>query len=96
VYPVVKNKSLSRWMKLGVGRLQARRLERIADDTGATYFIIQSERELAGVYGRIAQELRQQYQLVFHSETDIADQWRPIRIVSNAGHTLRTPKGYFP
>lgn len=96
VYPVVKNKSLSRWMKLGVGRLQARRLDRVAEDTGATYFIIQKERELASVYARIAQELRQQYQIVFHSEADVADQWRSLRIESSAGHNLRIPRGYFP
>lgn len=96
IYPVVKNKSLSRWMKLGVGRLQARRLSHIAEDTGATYFIIQSERELGNVYARIAQELRQQYQLVFHSESEIADQWRSLKVVSKAGHTLRAPRGYFP
>ena len=96
VYPVVKNKQLSRWMKLGVGKLQARRLDRIAEDTGATYFIIQSERELEGVYTRIAAELRQQYQIVFHSEADVADQWRSLRIVSSGGHDLRTPRGYFP
>lgn len=96
IYPVVKNKSLSRWMKLGVGRLQARRLGHIAEDTGATYFIIQSERELDKVYAKIASELRQQYQLVFHSEAEIADQWRPLRIESKAGHTLRAPRGYFP
>jgi Ca-activated chloride channel family protein len=96
VYPVVKNKSLSRWMRFGVGRLQARRLERIADDTGATYFIIQSERELAAVYTTIAQELRQQYQLIFHSEADVADQWRPLKIESRGGQSLRAPRGYFP
>jgi VWFA-related protein len=96
LYPVVKNTSLSRWMKLGVGRLQARRLSRIAEDTGATYFIIQNERELGGVYARIAAELRQQYQIVFHSESDTADQWRGLRIESKAGHSLRIPRGYFP
>ena len=96
VYPIVKNKSLSRWMKLGVGRLQARRLQRIAEDTGATYFIIQSERELGGVYARLANELRQQYQVVFHSEASIPDQWRPLAIQSSAGHQLRIPRGYFP
>ena len=96
VYPVVKNKSLSRWMKLGVGRLQARRLDRVADETGATYFIIQKERELEGVYARIAQELRQQYQIVFYSEADVPDQWRSLRIVSSGGHNLRIPRGYFP
>lgn len=96
VYPVVKNKSLSRWMKLGIGRLQARRLANIAEDTGATYFIIQSERELAKVYGRIAHELRQQYRIVFHSESDVPDGWRTLRVVSNGGHSLRVPRGYFP
>jgi Ca-activated chloride channel family protein len=96
VYPVVKNKSLSRWMKLGVGRLQARRLDRVADETGATYFIIQHERELAKVYARIAEELRQQYQIVFYSEADVPDQWRSLRIVSSAGQNLRIPRGYFP
>ena len=96
IYPVVKNKSLSRWMKLGVGRLQAKRLDRIAEDTGATYFIIQNERELANVYARIAQELRQQYQIVFYSEADVPDQWRALRVVSRGGQSLRIPRGYFP
>ena len=96
VYPVVKNKSLSRWMKLGVGRMQARRLDRIAEDTGATYFIIQSERELERVYTRIAQELRQQYQIVFYSEANVPDQWRSLQVVSSGGQNLRAPRGYFP
>jgi VWFA-related protein len=96
VYPIVKNKALSRWMKLGVGRLQARRLASIAEDTGATYFIIQNERELGNVYSRIANELRQQYQIVFNSESDIADQWRPLKIESRGGQSLRAPRGYFP
>jgi Ca-activated chloride channel family protein len=96
VYPIVKNKSLSRWMKLGVGRLQARRLMHIAEETGATYFIIQRERELPAVYARIAQELRQQYQIVFHSEASAPDQWRSLKAMSSGGHVLRIPKGYFP
>ncbi len=96
VYPIVKNRSLSRWMKLGVGRLQARRLANIAEDTGATYFIIQRERELDKVYARLAQELQQQYHVVFHSESETADQWRMLKIVSSGGHNLRIPRGYFP
>jgi VWFA-related protein len=96
VYPVIKNRSLQRWMKLGVGRLQARRVARLAEETGATYFIVQREDELAGVYARIAQELRQQYQLVFHSEATVADQWRSLKVVSADGRRLRAPRGYFP
>jgi Ca-activated chloride channel family protein len=94
VYPIVKNASLSRWMRFGVGRLQARRLDRVADDTGATYFIIQKERELPKVYERLAQELRQQYQIVFYSEASVADQWRSLKVES--GRELRIPRGYFP
>ncbi len=96
VYPIVKNASLARWMKLGVGRIQARRLRNIAEDTGATYFIIQRETELAGVYARIAQELRQQYQIVFFSDAAVPDQWRSLKISSSGGHQLRIPRGYFP
>jgi VWFA-related protein len=96
VYPIVKNSRLTKWMRLGVGRLQARRLQNIAADTGATYFIIRKEQELPAVYARIATELRQQYQIVFHSESTVADQWRPLKVTSSAGHTLRAPRGYFP
>jgi len=96
IYPVVKNASLSRWMRFGIGRLEARKLDRIAEDTGATYFIIQNERELGAVYARIAQELRQQYQIVFYSDAATADQWRSLRIESKSGLHLRIPRGYFP
>jgi Ca-activated chloride channel family protein len=96
IYPVIKNRSLSRWMRLGVGKLAARRVAHLADDTGATWFIIQKESELPGVYGRIARELRQQYQLVFAAEADMPDQWRSLRVVSTEGRKLRAPMGYFP
>ena len=96
IYPVIKNVALSRWMKLGVGRIQARRIAGIAEDTGATWFIIQREDELAGVYGRIAAELRQQYQLVFHAEAEAGDRWRSIAVASADGQRLRAPRGYFP
>ena len=96
VYPVVKNAALSKWMRLGLGRLQARKLDKIAEDTGATYFIIQNERELAGVYGRIARELRQQYQIVFYADATVPDEWRTLKIVSRSGVNLRIPRGYFP
>ncbi|HUP44502.1 MAG TPA: VWA domain-containing protein [Thermoanaerobaculia bacterium] len=95
IYPVVKNRMLTRLMRFGIGQLQARRLTRLARETGATYFIIRSEGELPEVYGRIAAELRQQYQLVFHSE-GVADQWHSIAVESRRGHVLRVPRGYFP
>ena len=96
VYPIVKNRMLTRLMRFGVGQLQARRLTQLARDTGATHFIINSERELPAVYARIADELRKQYQIVFHSESSAEDIWHPLAIESRAGHRLRIPRGYFP
>lgn len=96
IYPVIKNGSLDRWMRLGVGRVHARRVARLAEETGATYFLIRREDELAGVYARIARELRQQYRLVFHSEPGYEDQWRSLEVVSADGQRLRAPRGYFP
>jgi Ca-activated chloride channel family protein len=96
VYPIVKNKLLSRWMRFGVGYLETRRLAGIARDTGATYFIIQKERELPGVYQRIAEELRQQYQVSFYASGAANDQWHSLRIDTRGGQTLRVPRGYFP
>ena len=96
VYPIVKNSALSRWMRFGVGYVAARRLTNIARDTGATYFIIQKERELPAVYQRLADELRQQYRLVFYSSPGAADQWHSIRVDTRGGQTLRVPRGYFP
>jgi VWFA-related protein len=96
VYPVIKNRSLSRWMKLGVGRLQARRVARIAEDSGATWFLVERESELAGVYATIAAELREQVQLVFHSEASAEDRWHTLSVTTRDGQRLRAPKGYFP
>jgi len=96
VYPIIKNKRLSQLMRFGIGFVEARRLAAIARDTGATYFIIQKEAELPGVYAKLAQELRQQYQLVFYSDSAAADSWHALRIDSSAKQQLRIPNGYFP
>lgn len=96
LYPIVKNKMLSRLMRFGVGQLEARRLGSIARDTGATYFIIQKESELPGVYAKLAAELRQQYQLVFSSDPSVGDVWHPLAIENRGGQQLRIPRGYFP
>lgn len=96
VYPIIKNQRLSQWMRFGVGYLAAKRLKDIARDTGATYFIIQKERELPAVYQRLAAELKQQYQLVFYSSPGAPDEWHSIQVQTRGGQTLRVPRGYFP
>ena len=96
IYPIIKNKMLSRWMRFGIGYLEARRLASLARDTGATYFIIQKERELPDVYAHLAAELRSQYQVVFYSDAAAADQWHDLTVTSRGGPRLRILKGYFP
>jgi Ca-activated chloride channel family protein len=96
IYPIIKNKQLTRWMRFGIGYVEARRLANIARDTGATYFIIKAERELPDVYAKLAQELRNQYQLAFYSDPSAADQWHALEVRSSAGQQLRVPRGYFP
>ncbi|HYS53130.1 MAG TPA: VWA domain-containing protein [Thermoanaerobaculia bacterium] len=96
LYPIIKNRMLMKLMRFGIGQLQARKLASVARDTGATYSIIQKESELPPVYGRLAQELRQQYQLDFYSDASAADTWHSLLIASRTGQQLRIPKGYFP
>jgi len=96
LYPVIKNRMLMKMMRFGIGYLQARKIANVAKDTGATYFIIQRENELPAVYARIAQELRNQYQLDFYSDPSAPDLWHALQIRSSAGQNLRIPSGYFP
>jgi VWFA-related protein len=96
LYPVIKNRMLSRLMRLGIGQLEARRLAALARDTGATYFIIKEEKELPGVYAKLAQELRSQYTVSFRSDTAAPDEWHALAMQSKRGMQMRIPKGYFP
>ena len=96
IYPVIKNHLLTRLMHFGIGQVEARRLANVARDTGATYFIIRSDRDLPAVYTRIARELRDQYQLIFYSDPAAPDEWHPLRLDTRGGQQLRIPLGYFP
>ena len=96
LYPVIKNRVLAKMMRFHIGWFPVRKLANLAHDTGATYFIIQKESELPKVYARIAEELRQQYRVVFYSDVSAQDAWHTLSIRSSAGQELRIPKGYFP
>lgn len=96
LYPIIKNKMLSRLMRFGIGQIEARRLAGLARDTGATYFIIKEEKELPGVYAKLAQELRGQYTVAFRSDTAVTDEWHGLAVQSKSGIQLRIPMGYFP
>ncbi len=96
IYPIVKNKWLSRLMRLRLAVTEAARFAEIARDSGATYFIINRPAELPGVYAKIADELRRQYVLVFRTESSGTDAWHPLAIRSRVKGNIRIPSGYFP
>jgi VWFA-related protein len=97
VYPVVKNAMLSRLMRLRIGGMQAKRFAQIARDSGASYFIIRSPRDLPGVYAKIARELQAQSILTFRSESSRADHWHSLLIRHRDPKlVIRSPRGYFP
>lgn len=96
IYPIVKNKWLSRFMKFRLGLMEAKRFADIARDSGATYFIIERPSQLPDVYSRIADELRKQYVIVFRTESTGSDAWHPLAIKSRVKGNIRIPSGYFP
>ena len=97
VYPVVKNKSLSRWMKLGVGRLQARRAR--PHRRGHRRDVLHHPER-----ARARRRLRPHRPRSCASSTSSSSTPRPTsptsgarsKVASTAGHKLRAPKGYFP
>lgn len=96
IYPVIKNSVLQKAMRFGVGYLQVRRVAEVAKDSGATYFIVKDGSELPRVYSTIANELAQQYTLLFYPVGSSGDTWHPLKVELADGTQLRAPKGYFP
>lgn len=96
IYPIVKNRWLSRFMRFGLGLMEARRFAEIARESGASYFVISNPSELPAVYRSIASELQQQYIVVFRTESTGADIWHPLAVESSRKLNLRVPRGYFP
>ncbi|MGH9459253.1 MAG: VWA domain-containing protein [Thermoanaerobaculia bacterium] len=96
IYPVVKNKWLSRLMRFRLALTEARRFAEIARESGATYFVVESPSELPEVYRAIADELRRQYLLVFRTESTGTDAWHSIAVRTRKDVDIRVPRGYFP
>lgn len=96
IYPVVRNTMLQRLMRVGVGRLQTRRIAQMARETGATWFLVNRPHELPGVYAKIADELEHQYTLMFYPPEVTQDSWRPLQVQARDGRRLRAPTGFFP
>jgi Ca-activated chloride channel family protein len=97
LYPVIKNSLLTRFLRFGLGGFQVSQFADIARDSGATYFIVRGGAELPGVYRRVAEELRQQYILVFYGAAAASDNWHSLALKSSRPNLpIRIQRGYFP
>ena len=72
-------------------------LRKLAVDTGGSAFLVEEVGDLAGVYDRIATELRSQYHLGYVSTNGDADgTWRRIQVFSTRTNVeMRTRSGYY-
>jgi VWFA-related protein len=74
-------------------------LQRLASETGGTYFVVSEDQPIEKVYDRIQEELRSQYSLGYTPDrTDAASMaYRKISLTTKQNDlTLRTRDGYYP
>lgn len=77
----------------------ARKLERLAEETGGRAYFIPNTDKLEEIYRQIDTELRSQYLLTYYSEarTEGDEEWREVTVkVDGKGLKARTISGYFP
>ena len=72
-------------------------LNHISRSTGGTPFLIRNLSDIAGVFGKISQDLRHGYQLAFQPSAGETRAWRKIEVVLSGSKTLevRAREGYY-
>ncbi len=98
----LKNPDLSEWRRNRLERrlrpnLTAhRQVERLAEESAGSVFVVEGENELDGVYQRVAAELRLMYSLAYASTNTAHDgKFRKINVaVRHEGAVTRTRRGY--
>jgi VWFA-related protein len=74
-------------------------MQSIAESTGGTAFVPDSDKDLERVFSEVAAELRGQYLLQYYSNSQAAGgQFRRIAVVSptHTGSRVRARQGYYP
>lgn len=74
-------------------------MQRLADSTGGNTFVPEVDADLAGVFSRIAAELRGQYLLQYYANNEApASQFRRIRVTvpARGDVRVRARQGYYP
>ena len=73
-------------------------MQRLADSTGGNTFVPEVDADLAGVFSRIAAELRGQYLLRYYASSEApATQFRRIRVTvpTRADLKIRARQGFY-
>lgn len=72
-------------------------MRRMAEDTGGAFFRIREEGDFQKIFEQIAQELRTQYSIAYHSTNSSRDgTFRRIKIVpKDSNITVRARRGYY-
>jgi VWFA-related protein len=85
---------------LGIGELKLAprgRLAELAEATGGRAFFVDRADELAGVYGRIGEELRSRYLLAYSADRPAGENgFRPIEVRLKRGLKARVSRGSYP
>ena len=75
----------------------ARKLEKLAEETGGRTFYIKEAAELRSVYNEIERELRSQYLVAYNSDQQSDPAlYREVEVDVKGGYKARTIKGYYP
>jgi VWFA-related protein len=95
--PYVANARASLAVLSEIYRIQTQRLLTLAQDTGGKVFVVANLSDLAGEYGKIAQELRNTYSVAYYPTNTKRDgSLRSVRIeVKNARYRVRARSSYF-
>jgi VWFA-related protein len=84
---------------IGLGeKLDRKKLEKIAEETGGQSFFLKSPDELAGIYVAIEGELRSKYLIAYQSgNTTGSTGFRSVELeVDRPGVEVKTMRGYYP
>ena len=94
IYLILARASLERLEGGRVGGSYADKLQRLTAETGGRTYLAPPDRDLAGIYREILEELRSQYLMTYYPRETAGAEWRDVRVeVAGEGLTARTFSG---
>ncbi len=83
---------------IGLGDVDKRKLNQLAEETGGRAFFLKNVEEIAGIYAQVEKELRSQYLIAYQSSnTSGGKTFRSVDLkVLRPGMEAKTIRGYYP